>query len=123
MIRNSGKANAWNTNTDVFWTTTDGRSKPVNLTVDNQAYDFAPTLSPDGKSLAVLSMARPGFEADRQRIRIIDLGSKKVRTLTEAWDRSANSLTWSPDGKSIYTSTDNVGSQSIFSIDAATGAA
>ncbi|HPH68316.1 MAG TPA: S9 family peptidase [Kofleriaceae bacterium] len=122
VIRNSGKANAWTTNTDVFWTSTDGRSKPVNLTVDNQAYDFAPTLSPDGKTLAVLSMARPGFEADRQRIRIIDLGSKKVRTLTEAWDRSANSLTWSPDGKQLYTSTDNVGSQSIFSIDAATGA-
>ena len=121
VIRNSGSRNAWSTNTDVFWVNSDGRNKPVNLTGDNPAYDFAPTLSPDGKSLAVLSMARAGFEADRQRVRIIDMASRKTRTLTEAWDRSANSLSWSADSKQLYTSADNLGQQSIFSIDAASG--
>ncbi len=121
VIRNSGNRNAWTTNTDVFWVSSDGRGKAVNLTTDNPAYDFAPTLSPDGKSLAILSMARAGFEADRQRVRIIDLASRKTRTLTEAWDRSANSLSWSPDGKQLYTSADNLGQQSIFGIDVTTG--
>ncbi|MBP9086787.1 MAG: S9 family peptidase [Kofleriaceae bacterium] len=121
VIRNSGGRNAWSTNTDVFWVSSDGRSKAMNLTADNPAYDFAPTLSPDGKSIAILSMARAGYEADRQRVRIIDLASRKSRTLTEAWDRSANSLSWSPDSKQLYTSADNLGQQSIFSIDAASG--
>jgi dipeptidyl aminopeptidase/acylaminoacyl peptidase len=122
VVRNSGKSNAWTTNTDVIWISTDGRGKPVNLTADNQGYDFHPTLSPDGKSLAMLSMMRPGFEADRQRIRIVDLASKKSRVLTESWDRSANTVVWSTDGKRIYTSADNLGNQSLFSIDANNGA-
>ena len=33
------------------------------LTADNQAVDTAPTPSPDGKWLAYLAMARPGYAA------------------------------------------------------------
>ena len=123
VIRNSGKANAWQTNTDVFLVAADGRGKPVNVTADNKAYDFSPTFSPDGKWLAVKQMKRPGFEADRERISVIDVATKKTRVVTEGWDRSAGGITWSADGKTIYTDTDNVGHHSIFSIDVASGAA
>lgn len=119
--RVSGRENAWRTNTDVFVVAADGRSKPVDVTAENRAYDFGPTFSPDGKSLALRMMKRPGFESDRERIAVLDLASHKLRVVTEAWDRSAGSIVWSPDSRTIYTDTDNLGNHSVFAIDVASG--
>jgi dipeptidyl aminopeptidase/acylaminoacyl peptidase len=123
VARVARRENAWRTNTDVFVVPADGRGKPVDVTADNPAYDFGPVFSPDGKSLALRMMKRPGFEADRERIAVLDLASHKLRVITEGWDRSAASITWSPDGGTIYTDTDNVGNHSVFAIDVATGKA
>jgi dipeptidyl aminopeptidase/acylaminoacyl peptidase len=123
VARVAGRENAWRTNTDAFLVAADGRSRAVNLTRDNLGYDFAPTFSPDGKSIAVRTMKRPGFEADRERIGIIDVATRKLRIATEGWDRSAGTITWSPDGKTIWTDADNVGNHSVFAIDVASGAA
>jgi dipeptidyl aminopeptidase/acylaminoacyl peptidase len=122
VLRNSGKANAWETNTDVMLVPAGG-GRPVNLTAANPAYDFSPAFSPDGKWLAITQMKRAGFEADRQRISVIELATRKTRVVTEAWDRSAGDLTWSADGRTIYTDTDNIGNHSMFAIDVATGTA
>jgi len=121
VIRNSGKANAYQTNTDVFLVPADGRSRPINVTADNKAYDFEPVFSKDGKSLAVRQMKRPVFEADRERLTVIDVATRKARVLTENWDRSAGGIAWSADGKTIFTDTANLGHQALFSIDVATG--
>ncbi|MFO0747640.1 MAG: S9 family peptidase [Myxococcota bacterium] len=43
--------------------------------------------------------------------------------MTDAWDHSAGELAWSPDGKALYTRSDNLGSHSIYRIDVKTGAA
>jgi dipeptidyl aminopeptidase/acylaminoacyl peptidase len=118
--RVGGREMAWTTNTDVFLVSTGG-GKPFDLTVDNKAYDFDPAFSPDGRELALTMMKRPGFEADRQRIAIVDVASRKLRVVTEGWDHSADGVTWSADGKTIYTTSDNVGHHSLFAIDAATG--
>jgi len=123
VARVAGRENAWRTGTDAFIVASDGRSKPVDLTAANPAYDFSPTFSPDGKSIAVRMMKRAGFEADRERIAVIDVATRKLRVVTEAWDRSAASLAWSADGKTIFTDADNVGNHSVFAIDVATGAA
>ncbi len=123
VARVGGRAIAWTTNTDVYLVASDGRSRAINLTAANKAYDFDPSFSPDGKSVAVLAMARPGFEADRQRITVYDLASKKPRVIADAWDRSADTAVWSRDGKTIYTSADNLGSSSLFAIDVASGTA
>ncbi len=122
IARVSGHKNAWKTNTDVFLVSTDGKSKPVNVTADSPGYDLGPTFSPDGRSLALRRMKRAGYEADRERIAIVDLASRKTRIVTEAWDRSANSLTWTADGKTLLTEADDVGNHALFSVDAATGA-
>jgi dipeptidyl aminopeptidase/acylaminoacyl peptidase len=92
VARVAGRENAWRTNTDVFVVAADGRSRPVDVTAGNPAYDFGPVFSPDGKSLALRMMKRPGFEADRERIAVLELGSRKLRVVTEAWDRSAGSI-------------------------------
>lgn len=121
LARTGTRDIAWTTNTDIYLVAADGRTAAVNLTAQNKAYDFSPTFSPDGKSIAVLAMARPGYEADRQRITIYDVATKRPRVVTEAWDRSAGSIEWSRDGKTIYTSAENVGNQSLFAIDVASG--
>ena len=121
--RVAGREDAWRTSTDVFVVATDGRSKPVDLTTDNPAYDNGATFSPDGKSLALRMMKRPGFESDRERIAIVDMASRKLRVVTEGWDHSAGALAWSADGRTIFTESDNVGNHSVFAIDVASGAA
>ena len=122
VARVGGRAIAWTTNTDVFLVPTAG-GRAVALTGANKAYDWGPTFSPDGRSIAVRRMVRPGYEADRERIAIYDVASKRERIVTEAWDRSPSSIEWSADGKTIYTSADNVGNHSLFAVDVATGKA
>ncbi len=122
VARVGGKEIAWTTNTDVFLVSTDGKgAKALDITADNKAYDFDPVFSPDGKTIALLAMKRPGFEADRQRITLYDVASKTTKVIADNWDRSANAITWSKDGKTIYTYADNLGNQSIFAVDVATG--
>jgi dipeptidyl aminopeptidase/acylaminoacyl peptidase len=121
VARVGGRETAWTTNTDIFLVPTDGRSRTLNITSENKAYDVDPLFSPDGKTLAILQMKRPGFEADRQRISLYDLGTKKLRVVTEQWDRSAAELAWSRDGKTIYTSANNLGNVALFAIDVASG--
>ena len=122
VARVGGREEAWTTNTDVFLVATDGRSKPVDLTAANKAYDFTPAFSPDGKSLAITMMKRPGFEADRLRLAIIDTATKKLRVVTEAWDHGVDGVTWSADNRTIYTTSDNLGNHSVFAIEVASGA-
>jgi dipeptidyl aminopeptidase/acylaminoacyl peptidase len=121
--RVAGREDAWRTGTDVFLVAVDGRSQAVDLTAENPAYDSSPTFSPDGKSLALRMMKRAGFEGDRERIGIIDVASRKLRVVTEGWDRSAGSIAWSADARTIFTEADNVGNHSVFAIDVASGAA
>ena len=67
-------------------------------------------------------MARPGYEADRYRVMVMDWAGGGARNLTENWDRSPGNLVWTPDGSALYASADNIGNHSIFSIDPADGA-
>jgi dipeptidyl aminopeptidase/acylaminoacyl peptidase len=121
--RVGGREVAWTTNTDIFLVPTDGGAKPTNLTAENKAYDEDPQFSPDGRSILYAAMARPGFEADRRRLVVIDVASRKHRVLTDAWDRSPGGFSWSRDGKTIFAAAENVGNQSLYAIDAATGIA
>jgi dipeptidyl aminopeptidase/acylaminoacyl peptidase len=56
--------------------------------------DTTPVYSPDGKYLAWRSQARAGFESDKWRLLVQDRQSGKRRDLTEKFDRSVGSFTW-----------------------------
>ncbi len=118
-----GSELAWNTNTDIFLASSSGRGNARDLTTVNKAYEFSPAFSPDGKTLAFLQMQRPRYESDRLRIALLDVASHKVRVLTEAWDRSPGEIRWSPDGKSLWATADDMGNHALFSVDAASGKA
>jgi dipeptidyl aminopeptidase/acylaminoacyl peptidase len=119
--RNVGTEEPWSTNLDLFLAPVDGSQPPRNLTAANTATDNLPAFSPDGKTLAWLAMSRPGFEADRLRIKLMDLASGRQRTLAEDWDRSPEGLQFSPDGRTLYATAEDVGQVPLFAIDVATG--
>ncbi len=111
---------AWSTDNNVYLAAADGSGFRC-LTCANEATDTQPTFSPDGRTIAYLAMTRPGFEADRQRVMLYDLASGKSRTLTEAWDRSAESVAWSSDGKRLFVVAEEAARKKIFAVDPASG--
>ena len=121
VARDVGREEAWSTDLDLFSIGMDAKMAPVKLTPANRATDANPVFSPDGKQLAYLAMARPKFEADKQTVMVRELATGKVRALTEKWDRSASSLSWSHDGKTLFVTADDVGQHGVFSVDVATG--
>lgn len=120
-VRIAGKTEAWSTNFDLYSVPAAGGAAPRNLTPDNPAWDAKATYSPDGRTLAYLAMARPGFEADRYQIMLMDVASGAKRKLAEQWDRSPGSIAWSADGKTIVADAEDMGNHRLFAIDAANG--
>src|SRR4029077_3970927 len=98
---------AWSTNFDVYQVAADGAALPKSLTADNQSWDAQPAFSPDGSQLAYLAMDRPGFEADRFHLVLLNLQSGVERALTQNWDRSIGSFAWSRDGKTLFATADH----------------
>jgi dipeptidyl aminopeptidase/acylaminoacyl peptidase len=121
--RDAGREEAWSTNFDLYRVPVDGSAKPRSLTEKNKAWDTMPVFSPDGKTLAYLAMEQPGYESDRFRIVLRGWPNGEARALTESWDRSPGTLAWSADSKALYVTANNVGHQSLFAIDAASGSA
>ncbi len=66
-------------------------------------------------------MERPGFEADRFRILLRSWPDGGTRVLTQDWDRSVGSMTFSPDGRTLLVTAQNLGNLSLFSVDARSG--
>lgn len=119
--REVGCIEPWSTDFDLYWAAVDGTMPMRCLTSDNEAWDTHPLFSPDGKTLAYLAMARPGYESDRFRIVLQDWPQGTRRILTEAWDRSPTSFCFSCDGATIYATAANLGHVSLFAIDSETG--
>jgi dipeptidyl aminopeptidase/acylaminoacyl peptidase len=119
--RLGGRQEPWSTNFDLYSVPVDGSRAPENLTKANLAWDTQPAFSPDGKTLAYLAMARAGFEADRFRIHLRDLATGRDRVLADAWDRSSNGVFFSADGRTLYTTAEDIGQTPLFAIDVAGG--
>ena len=120
-LREAGRIEPLSTNLDIFEAPSDGSSPPVNLTDPNDATDTMPTVSPDGKTLAYVAMARPGYESDRQVLQLRDIASGATRPLTQNWDRSIGSIEWAPDGKSLLVTAEDTLETPVWRVDAASG--
>lgn len=101
FVMNADAVPAVGTNNDIFLMPVEG-GEMENLTRQNLANDHTPTFSPDGRWMAYLAHRRAGFEADRNRLTLLDLQSGTRRDLTEDWALSIQDFVWSADGKSIY---------------------
>jgi dipeptidyl aminopeptidase/acylaminoacyl peptidase len=119
--RIAGKSEAWSTNFDLYTVPATGGEAPRNLTFDNDAWDAKGVFSPDGRTIAYLAMTRPGFEADRFHIVLMDVATGKKRHVAESWDRSPGGMQWTADGKSLIVDAEDIGNHKLFSIDVASG--
>jgi dipeptidyl aminopeptidase/acylaminoacyl peptidase len=110
------KVEAISTNGDLFTVPVSG-GEPKRITTQ-PGFDGNPVYSPDGKYIAYHAQLVAGFEADRWRVLLYNRASGKTENLTEAFDRSAASLAWSADSKSIFFTAENETLQPIYSVPA-----
>jgi len=108
-----------NTNVDVYLMAPDGGGMR-DLTAANAGADNTPRFSPDGKWLAYLSMARAGFEADRQRLMLVPRSGGRTEgapvEATAGWTLSVSSYSWCPDSKCLYAVVDERGYENLYRI-------
>lgn len=112
---------AASTNSDLWLVpVTGGPSR--NLTESNPGYDQDPRFSPDGKLLAYHSMARAGFESDKNRLMVLDRASGIAKDLTEKFDQSAGDFCWTKDGSALVFASETKGTTQLYSVAASGGA-
>ncbi len=121
--RVAGESEPWSTNFDIFLASADGSGASKNLTDANEAWDAGPVFSGDGRTLYYRAMKRPGFEADRFVLRAIDLAGGGDRAITEGWGRSVDGITLGDDGRTVYTTAQDMGEHPLFAVDVASGQA
>jgi acylaminoacyl-peptidase len=120
--REAGQSEPWSTNFDLYRTHgLSGDGTFENLTDDNEAWDTGPVFSPDGRTMAYRAMARPGFEADKFAVFLRDMDTGQTRQIAANWDRSADTLQWSSDGNTLYTTAGDIGQTRLFAIDTRNG--
>ena len=122
---NPDKVVATSTNNDIFIIDSKNiqpdeqtQMKCISVSLGN---DNQPVYSPDGKYIAFRSMARAGFEADKQDIILYNRSTGQSRNLTEKLNLSIGQILWSPDGKYIFFDAANEIYNSIYRFDIRTG--
>jgi dipeptidyl aminopeptidase/acylaminoacyl peptidase len=111
--KKSGTAYAVSTNTDIYSYEV-ATGKTTNLTEGMMGYDVTPQYSSQG-TLAWLSMARDGYESDKNDI-VVKTPAGTLN-LTRQWDGTVNSFLWSSDGRKIYFNAPVDGTVQLFEVD------
>jgi Dipeptidyl aminopeptidases/acylaminoacyl-peptidases len=68
----------------------------------NVGYDINPKFSPDGQYVAWQSMARNGYESDRNRLCVFNLATGEKKYVTEKFDSNVDDYCWGADSKTLY---------------------
>ncbi|MDD3491035.1 MAG: S9 family peptidase [Paludibacter sp.] len=99
--KKEGLAYAVSTNSDIyFYDLKTGKTE--NKTEGMMGYDQNPAFSPDGKWLMWQSMERDGYEADKNRLFVMNLGTGEKTDLSASFDQNVEAPVWTKDSKSIY---------------------
>ncbi len=107
---------AFSTNSDLYLYDLAAKTT-VNLTEGIMGYDTDPKFSPDGKSVAWLSMETAKFESDKKRLMVMDVATKEKRDLTANWDYWPEQIEWAKNGNSIWFTGYYQGVAPVFTID------
>ena len=99
--KKTGKAYAVSTNSDIY--EYDLNTKETkNLTEGMMGYDTNPQYSPDGKYIAWQSMERDGYEADLNRLMVMDLATGKKAFVSKALDTNVDGFIWDEQSTGFY---------------------
>jgi dipeptidyl aminopeptidase/acylaminoacyl peptidase len=121
FVMNTEADSAVSTNNDIYLMDAAG-GEMRNLTASNPANDHSPRFSPDGRWLAYLAHARPGFEADRNRVMLLNRENGNTEDLTPDWTLSVGDFVWAGDGKALYALVDEEARNVIYRISIPDGA-
>jgi len=99
--KKTGLAYAISTNSDIYIYDL-ATKKTINITEENKGYDTNPQYSPDGKYIAWQSMERDGYEADLNRLFIMNLETGEKRFVSKAFESNVNAFLWNKDSQSIF---------------------
>lgn len=99
--KKTGLAYAISTNSDIYIYDL-ATKKTNNITEDNKGYDTNPQYSPDGKYIAWQSMERDGYEADLNRLFIMNLETGEKRFVSKAFESNVDAFLWNKDSQSIF---------------------
>lgn len=113
-----GKAYAESTNTDLYQYSIETK-KTVNLTEGMMGYDLNASFSPDGTLLAWESMERDGYEADKNRLFILNFKTGIKEDYTLDFDQDVQSLSWSADSKKLYFISNHQAEEQIYCLNIA----
>jgi dipeptidyl aminopeptidase/acylaminoacyl peptidase len=111
---NHDSVEAASTNNDIFTVLITGGT-PRKLSV-SPGSDSTPVYSSDGNWLAWRMQERAGYESDRFRLVVYDRKNGTIRNLTEGWDHWVENITWSPDSKFIYLTSEDKGEIPIYRV-------
>ncbi len=115
--KKTGKEYAESTNSDIyFYDLESGETR--NMTEGMMGYDVNPSFSPDGTKLAWLSMERDGYEADKNRLFVMELATGQKSYVTESFDYNAEAIAWGDDNRTLYMVSSYQGTNRLFSVDA-----
>ena len=99
--KKTGLEYAISTNSDIY--IYDLASKQTrNITEENKGYDTNPQYSPDGKYIAWQSMERDGYEADWNRLFVMDRQTGEKRFLSKSFPSNVDAFLWNSDSQSIF---------------------
>ena len=118
--KKTGKEYAISTNSDIYVYDLNTK-QTTNIKEENKGYDTNPTYSPDGKSIAWLSMERDGYEADQNRLMVMNLETGEKTFVSKDFDSNVDSYCWSADCERIYFTGVWHGESQVYQIDLANG--
>jgi len=110
----TGKAYSFSTNSDIYLYDLSSK-RTTNMTEGMAGYDIGPAFSADGKYMAWSSMERNGYEADKNRLFLMDLTTGEKKDCFADFDRSVQGITWDPAGDKIWFTCNDLGTNEIFS--------
>lgn len=115
-----GMEYAYSTDSNLYlYNTESGATECLTPGEEWPGYDTNPAFSPDGNTLAFLSMKTAKYESDKKRLMLMDMKTRQTKDLTDGWDRWPEDIVWSPDGKSIVFTGYSDGVMPIFKVNVA----
>ena len=116
IIFSANRHDGWEFETveaDLFSVALDGTMRQLTK---RPGYEGAPTISPDGKSLAFLRAENNKRAYRIYRLHVMALDGTGERSLTDDLDRSLGSLKWANDSSGVYAMFDDRGAKHIAKI-------
>ena len=112
----AGKKYALSTDTEIYiYNVETAQTEKIEM---GGGYDTDPVWSPDGSRLCWISMERDGYEADKQRLIVAEIGQEakigKIQDITVDFKYNVSSPVWADDSKTIYFSALAEGIQGMF---------